>query len=180
MIHLLPHTYAVADAAQQLAASDAWDLHTDRTKRYGTPHEDVSDIWVRFRDLSEMGDDKVAFFNGEHRSVWYPCADEMPAVVELVGKVFRDVGGKELGGVLVTRIPPGGEVKPHTDGGWHARHYEKFAVQIKGNEKQAFCFDSASLSASPGQLYTFDNSKVHWVTNDSDHDRMTLIICIRR
>lgn len=180
MIELLPNTYAVAEAARELDACSAWDLHTDRTARYGTPHEDVSDIWLRFRDLSEMGEDKVAFFNGPHASAWYPCAKELPAVVELAGKVFRDVGGKELGGVLITRIPPGGEVKPHIDGGWHAGYYEKFAVQIKGNERQAFCFEGVELSATPGQCYTFDNSKLHWVVNDSEHERMTLIVCIRR
>lgn len=180
MIELLPNTYAVAEAARELDACSAWDLHTDRTARYGTPHEDVSDIWLRFRDLSEMGEDKVAFFNGPHASTWYPCAKELPAVVELAGKVFRDVGGKELGGVLITRIPPGGEVKPHIDGGWHAGYYEKFAVQIKGNERQAFCFEGVELSATPGQCYSFDNSKLHWVVNDSEHERMTLIVCIRR
>ena len=70
-------------------------------------------------------------------------------------------------------------MKPHIDGGWHAAYYGKFALQVKGNEDQAFHFQHAHLSALPGELYTFDNSKMHWVTNDSDEERVTLIICIR-
>lgn len=180
MIVLLPGQFTVADAVSQLQAQPVWDLHTSRTQRYGTPHAAVSDVWVRFNDPAKMHTDPVAFFQGEHESVWYPCASLLPAVVALIGQVFRAVGGKRLGGVLVTRIPPGGRVEPHIDTGWHAGYYEKFAVQLQGNERQSFCFEDSALSATPGQLYTFDNSKLHWVVNDSAHDRMTLIICIRR
>lgn len=89
------------------------------------------------------------------------------------------VGGDRLGMVLITRIPPRGRVEPHIDSGWHAGYYAKYAVQIKGNAGQAFHFDGESLSPEPGDLYTFDNSKLHWVTNDSDEERITCIICIR-
>jgi quercetin dioxygenase-like cupin family protein len=103
----------------------------------------------------------------------------IPAVWSLARKVKRHVGAKTLGGVLVTKIPPGGRVEPHVDGGWHASHYDKYAVQLKGNAQQAFCFEDSELRPEPGDLYTFDNSKLHWVTNDSDSERMTLIICLR-
>ena len=181
MIRMLPHTYAVAAVVRELERnSEFWDLHTDRTQRYATPHRDVSDIWLRFNDIANMGSDRVAFFNGEHESVWYPCADVLQRAKRLAQEVFRDVGGSQLGGVLITRIPPGGMVRPHKDGGWHAGFYEKFAVQLKGNAKQAFHFEDSSLSAEPGQLYTFDNSRLHWVTNDSDDNRITMIVCVKR
>lgn len=142
-------------------------------------HTGMSDIWVRYNSWKNYHGDITAF-NGEHISVWYPEAHIIPAVFDLVWKVFKHVGGEKLGGVLITKIPPGGRVEPHIDSGWHASYYEKFAVQLLGNDKQAFHFEGYSLSAKPGELYTFDNSKTHWVTNDSDSDRMTLIICIRR
>lgn len=69
---------------------------------------------------------------------------------------------------------------PHVDTGWHAGFYEKAAIQIKGDARQAFHFDDASLSALDGESYAFDNSKLHWVTNDSDRERITLIVCMRR
>lgn len=150
-----------------------------RTTAYETPHKSVSDIWVRYNDWANFNGDPQAF-NAEHDSVWYPVIDKIPACRALVRKVFKHVKGSKLGGVLITRIPPGGEVKPHIDGGWHAGYYDKFAVQLQGNKDQAFCFEDSRLSAEPGELYTFDNSKLHWVTNDSDEDRMTLIVCIRK
>ncbi|HET6725887.1 MAG TPA: aspartyl/asparaginyl beta-hydroxylase domain-containing protein [Gammaproteobacteria bacterium] len=172
--------YDVAAAVAQIDANpSAWNRHRDRTVREG-PHACVDDIWVRFNPIGNMADDPVAFFRGEHVSEWYPVADEIPAARALAKQVFADVGGTRLGGVLITRVPAGGKVLPHVDSGWHAGYYEKFAVQLRGNEQQTFHFENSSLSALPGESYTFDNSKLHWVTNDSDEDRMTLIVCIRR
>jgi len=150
-----------------------------RTEAYATPHLTVSDVWVRYNDWANFKGDQ-AEFNDVHEPVWYPVIHKIPAAWSLARKVMRHVGGRELGGVLITKIPPGGEVKPHIDTGWHAGHYEKFLVQVKGNSSQAFQFEGESLSAEPGDLYTFDNSKLHWVTNDSDSDRISLIICVRR
>lgn len=181
MIQALPYRFDVSEAVRQIDAQpDVWNRYRDRLDRYGSPHSGVDDIWVRFNAPENMGAGPEAFFQGEHESAWYPVVHQLPAVWSLVRSLYRRVGGKRLGGVLITRIPPGGEVKPHIDTGWHAGFYEKFAIQIKGTPEQAFCFEGTQLSALPGESYTFDNSKLHWVTNDSDTDRMTLIVCIKR
>lgn len=172
--------FDVSALVDQLAAHpEAWNRHTMRTEAYATPHKAVSDIWVRYNDWANFDGDPQAF-NAAHESVWYPVIVDIPAAWSICRRVMRHVGGKTLGGVLITRIPPGGAVTPHVDDGWHAQHYEKFAVQVRGNKDQAFCFDGAELRPEPGDLYTFDNSRRHWVTNDSDSERITLIICIRR
>jgi hypothetical protein len=179
-IRHLASGYDVAPLAAQLAAHpEAWSRHTMRTDAYRTPHKAVDDIWVRYNAWENFAGD-VQAFNAEHESSWYPVIADLPAAWSLARKVLRDVGGGRLGGVLITRIPPGGRVNPHVDTGWHAGYYEKFAVQIASNESQAFCFEDAELRPLPGDLYTFDNSRLHWVTNDSDTPRITLIVCVRR
>lgn len=172
----LGFTFDVTQALRELdAAPELWNEHR---QRLNGPHTDVSDIWVRYRPWNEY-DGNPVFFNQPHKSEWYAGAAKIPAVRELAEQMFHLVSGAELGGVLITLIPAGGEVKPHVDGGWHAEYYRKFAIQLKGNEKQAFCFEDSRLSAEPGESYEFDNSKLHWVTNDSDEERMTLIVCVR-
>ncbi len=179
MIQTIGLTLDVAEAVKQVDAHpEVWNTHRMRTEQYGTPHNGVSDIWVRYRNWADYTGDWAAFHD-EHESEWYPVVTTFPAVWSLTRKLKRFVGGKRLGGVLITKIPPGGRVEPHIDGGWHARHYDKYAVQLKGNQDQAFCFEDSELRAEPGECYTFDNSKLHWVTNDSDSDRMTLIVCVR-
>lgn len=180
-IRRLEWRYDVSEAVRQIEANPSvWNRYRDRLDRYGSPHTGVSDIWVRFNPIRNIATDPVAFFQGEHESEWYPVADEVPALRALAVRLFKDVGGRRLGGVLVTKIPAGGEVKPHVDTGWHAEFYEKFAIQLKGNAEQAFCFDGARLSAMPGESYWFRNDVTHWVENPSSEDRMTLIVCIKR
>jgi aspartyl/asparaginyl beta-hydroxylase (cupin superfamily) len=121
----------------------------------------------------------MAAFNGPHTSEWYPVVEHIPSVIRLCLDVLEYVGDTELGGVLITRVPPGGGVKPHVDGGWHASRYRKHIVQLKGNKDQGFFFVDHEVRANPGQIYAFDNSQLHWVKNDSDSDRVSLIICSR-
>lgn len=156
---------------------ELWNEHTGRTEAYKSPHKGVDDIWVRYADPVNI--DRPDF-HGPHQSVWYPSVTKIPAAWSLARRVMRMVGGKALGGVLITRIHPGGMVRPHVDKGWHAGEYEKFGVQVKGNKDQAFCFEGMELRPEPGDLYTFDNSKLHWVVNDSGTERITLIVCIKR
>lgn len=173
-IAMLGHGWDVRPMREQLAANpDVWNTHPERTQAYGTPHKAVSDIWVRYGETPDA-------CKAEHESVWYPVVSRIPAAWSIARRVFHRVGGKRLGGVLITKVPAGGEVTPHVDHGWHAGYYEKFAVQIAGNEDQAFCFEDAELRPVTGDLYTFRNDVSHWVTNPSAEDRMTLIICIRR
>lgn len=118
---------------------------------------------------------------GPHESQWYPVATELPGLKDICYETLRLVEGERLGGILITRIPAGKECKPHRDAGWHAEYYNlKVAVQIAGNEEQAFHFETESLSALPGDVYVFQNQYLHWVTNPSNEDRMTLIIAIRK
>lgn len=149
---------------------ELWDQNPGRTQDKGSPHHGLADIWARYAK------DKNA--TGAHESAWYPCADLLP-IRELVYPLMSFVHGEQLGGVLITKIPAGQECKPHTDPGWHARYYDKFAIQIQSSPGQRFCFDGESLESKPGDLYFFDNSHSHWVTNPTPYDRITLIACIK-
>jgi len=169
---LVDEIAAALDANPQL-----WNQHRMRTESPHSPHREVDDIWVRYNAAENFT--TMDEFNGPHESTWYPSADLLH-VKQLVLDVMRYVSGTALGGVLITRIPAGKQVYPHADQGWHARHYEKFALQIRGNERQAFCFDDEQLVTFPGDLYSFDNAHRHWVRNESAEDRVTMIVCVRR
>lgn len=177
-IQMLNATFDVSMALEQIAQHpELWNHYAHRTYAGGA-HRQVDDIWVRYNDFANYAANPD-FFVGEHDSVWYPDSAKIPAVKGLCMELMATVGGERLGGVLITRIPPGGGVEPHVDHGWHAGYYEKFAIQLMGTEDQAFCFDGYTVSALPGQCYTFDNSRKHWVTNSSNVPRMTLICCVR-
>lgn len=172
-IRLLAEGVNVQPLREALAAHpELWNERTERTAPEDSPHHGLDDIWARFADPATMQP------NGSHDSIWYAPADRLP-VRELVRPLMAAVHGERLGGVLITRIKPGQMCKPHVDEGWHARAYEKFAIQIAAEPEQAFCFESTSLVTKPGDVFWFRNDVQHWVTNESDRDRVTLIVCIK-
>lgn len=169
--------YDCADLLASLGpACPFWGMHVSRTAGGMSPHCETSDIWVRYNEYGKRFDND---FHGPHDAVWYPASRVLP-VKPLIFKLMRECEGERLGGILITKIPPGKSIKPHTDKGWHAGFYEKFAIQVQAHPKQAFHFDDVSLVTKPGDVFWFNNSYSHWVTNDSPIDRITMIVCIKR
>lgn len=152
---------------------ELWNQHTARTESSDSPHHGLDDIWARFGDAARAQD------GAAHQARWYPAA-ELLGIRQMCHDLVHMVHGTELGGVLITRIPPGAKCRPHTDPGWHARYYEKFAVQIASAPGQRFCFEDQSLETRPGDVYWFDNQHLHWVDNDTPYERISMIVCIKR
>lgn len=173
-IRLLHRGLNVQPLVQALAAHpELWNQQTARTESPQSPHHGLDDIWARFADPESMRED------GSHDSVWYQPADVLP-VRDYARALMTQTGGERLGGILITRIPPGATCKPHIDPGWHAAHYSKFAIQIAADpETQAFCFHGHELRTAPGDVFWFNNHHEHWVTNEGPHARITAIFCIR-
>lgn len=178
-IRALNLTLSVAQLFRELTAHpELWDEFDLRTNHPQSPHRELSDIFVRYNARANFQGDRQAF-NAEHESVWWPTIEKLPSIYSIVWNLMKFVEGERLGMVLVTKIPAGKTCYAHTDNGWHARYYEKYAVQIASAPGQAFHVEDAELSAKPGEVYWFDNARTHWVMNESDQDRITLIVCIR-
>ncbi len=151
-----------------------WNQHQARTQDPASPHHEVHDIWVRYAALAEAGKP------GPHESVWYPESQPIQqAVRAIVYPLMHLVQANRLGGILITKIPAGKMCKPHRDDGWHARYYRKFAVQVQSAPGQLFHVEEQSLEPAPGDVYEFQNHFEHWVTNDTPHDRVTMIVCLQ-
>lgn len=153
---------------------ELWDRDTARTEHPDSPHNGLSDIWVRWAPPGVDG-------GKPHASAWWPAADKL-GVYDLIAKSITAIGWPNvtIGGVLITRIPAGKMCKPHKDGGWHASEYQKFGIQIESAPGQAFCFEGERLETRPGDIFWFDNSHTHWVENETDYDRITMILCLKR
>jgi hypothetical protein len=176
-IRLLPMRFDVAPLSAELTRHpELWNEHPFRTEHPRSPHREAADIWLRYNALEHLG----PHFNDPHESVWYQSIAKLPAARVLAEDMFEAVDGFTLGGVLLTKIPAHAQVYPHADNGWHATWYSKYAIQIAGNDRQAFCFGDGCLSPLTGESFQFENQAPHWVRNDSDEDRITLICCIRR
>jgi hypothetical protein len=156
-----------------------WNTNTYRTSNPNSPHREVDDIWIRYNRM-EVLENTPELLHAEHDSVWYPAIERLPSLRKLALDLMHHVKGERLGGILITRIPPWKQVYPHDDrGSWHAAYYDKYAVQLESAPGQSFEFEEGGFAAAPGDVYWFNNQVKHWVTNNSDFDRITAIICIR-
>jgi len=165
-----------------LAHYEEFDKITLRREGMNSPHKEMTDIWVRYNHLDNYADDILngtSNFNSEHDSVWYPVTEKIPAVKKVVFDLMCKVDGERLGGIFITKLPAGGHISPHTDNGWHACYYDKFYIPVLNKKGSVFGFEDGDIHAKEGEAWWFDNSNLHWVTNNTDSDRISMIVCIR-
>jgi len=165
-----------------------FDHYNMRRTAPGSPHSEMTDIWLRYKDVRphlESGD--FSTFGDEHDSIWYPEFDKIPDVRRMCARLMYATKGTRLGGVLITKLPPGGKIKFHSDHSWHADYYEKFYVPIQNEEGATFSFRGLTdgnplmaITPNEGEVWWFDNSEEHAVVNGSNVDRLAMIVCIRR
>lgn len=173
------HLSSIDGVQAEIAANDhLFGEYPMRAESPNSPHTEMKDIWVRYGDIARMM--KTGDFSGiadEHDSIWLK---DLPEVKKACFEVMRMVDGERLGGVLITKLPPGGKIAPHTDSGWHAAYYDKFYVPIENKKGAVFGFESGEIDGVAGDVWQFDNSRLHWVDNGSDSDRIAMVICIKQ
>lgn len=165
--------------AQLDAHPELWNQHNPRKNFLGSPHDETSDLWVRFNDYAKLDPNNYAAFSDEHVPVWYPSWEKLTSLRPIIFQLMAEVEGEMLGGVLLTKIPPRQSVRPHKDSSWHVDYYRKFYVPVQADEKSLFCCEDEEISPLPGECWMMDNRKIHWVVNESTQDRIMLIVCIR-
>lgn len=169
--------FDVKELKEYLETCDLWGEYPQRGLK-GSPHEDMKDIWVRYKNPAEnieSGD--WSNFADEHESEWLK---EIPFVKTIANALMGYLDGERLGGILITRLPNNGEIKRHVDSGWHAEYYDKYYIPIKNNRGAMFCFESGKIEPEEGEVYAFRNDVPHWVINKSGEDRIAMIICIKQ
>lgn len=163
---------------------DLWDAHRLRKDAPGSPHCRMSDVWIRYNAIERLDPENPAAFNEEHIPVWYPAYAALPELRPILFGLMAAAEGEMLGGVLITRIPPGEGIGLHADNSWHVQYYpDKFYLTLQNATGSVFgCRHRGAeelLCPHPGEIWRFDNRKLHWVENQSNEDRITLIVCIR-
>lgn len=160
--------------------SELWDQETLRTTHPETPHGAVSDIWIRFNDLTEWkktGD--PASVIDQHESIFYPAAMKLPQLRPILFGVMHTVEGERLGRVIITRLPPGKVITPHVDSGDHAAYYDRYQLMLQNQPGSIFKCGDEQVYMPTGSLWFFRNEIMHSVENYSSEDRIALIIDIK-
>jgi hypothetical protein len=157
---------------------ELWNENRDRKDRKITAHSEMDDIWLRYRKRDELKQDSD-FLAKDFYPVWYPAIDKLFELRSIIMPVMNLTRGTHLGGCLITKLPPSGRILPHQDFGWHPEFFEtKVYVPLKSNSNCINYVEEEALNMKSGEAWIFNNQKIHSVENNSNDDRITLIISI--
>ena len=88
----------------------------------------------------------------------------------------------ELGRVLITRIPPGGQILPHRDDAGeyvNMRDIARYHVVIQGLPGSLYHCGNETVNMRTGQIWWFNAKLDHAVINESADDRIHLLCDVR-
>jgi hypothetical protein len=140
----------------------------------------MTDLWIRYFDRSTLHG--PADYNRPGQCVFYPVWDKLPSLHPVVWTLMASQKSVELGGILATRLPPGGRIERHSDAGaWHAERYNfKCYIVLEANARCVVECDGDEQVFREGEIFEFDNTCQHSMENGGDTQRTTLIVCLRR
>lgn len=159
---------------------ELWNQHTGRTASADSPHNQLSDIWLRWRPLDTLVAPE-SYNEPFAELVWYPGAAALPAARFILMTIMQRVGATAMGGALITRVPPGCQVKPHNDVvSWHANYYGlKVYTVIRTNPNVVNWVDGEEWIPEAGQVFAYENTRPHAVYNEGEEDRLTMMAAFR-
>lgn len=162
---------------------ELWNQHQWRTTYKGTPHVNVSDIWLRYSspDMTTDIENTVPVTN-DTAPVWFPAFKELPQCRPIIFDLMRRLEAYELGRVLITKIPPGGRILPHKDatGAYtDTQDGSRYHIVLQGNPGSLFHCGDEQVCMRTGEVWHFNHLEEHAVTNNSDDDRIHLLVDVR-
>lgn len=150
------------------------------------PFGEIESIMLRFPEkrVFEQESEVEAYKRGEHfydqhECVDYPAYAVLTEARPLVMGLMSYVGGERLGRVMVNKIAPGGRIYPHADTPEHTDYYTRFHIVLQSG---AGCFIRAGdeqLEMRTGDVFWFNNKLEHEVVNNSNIDRISMVIDIK-
>jgi hypothetical protein len=97
----------------------------------------------------------------------------------MVFALMSRVGAVELGSILITKLPLGQMIQPHTDAGnWAPAYYNCKAHLTLAGSALVRCEDEV-CRFDAGTVWTFDNLLTHSIECVGDSDRIVCIVSMR-
>lgn len=179
--HKIAENVAVLPLAHALARNfELWNANRFRTEFPNTPHVDVDDIWLRFSDPKKCTTTSEVI--GDDKPIWHPAAKLLPEAKPIIVDLMRGVNAYELGRVLITRIPPGGRILPHSDAAGayvNMGDIARYHVVLQGLPGSLFHCGDETVCMRTGEVWWFRADLVHAVENGSAADRVHLLVDLR-
>jgi Aspartyl/Asparaginyl beta-hydroxylase len=174
---------------QVMTQPELWNAKTTRTYHPQSALRNIDDILLRYNAFNE-GDDFVEKVCSEIENVNMPAFNVLPAAQNIVFGLMTRMAGERLGRVFISRMAPGCIIPPHTDRIIQAEeafpnkvppavYYSRYQVALKASPGVEFRVGDEQVYMAPGSIWYFNNLIEHSVINNSNDDRISMVVDIR-
>ena len=78
--------------------------------------------------------------------------------------------------VLFVKLLPGGKITPHMDSGFSLTHSHRVHIPLLTNDETHFTVGESTVNMLEGEIWEINNRRLHSVSNNSEAERIHLII----
>ncbi len=148
----------------------AWEQATGRQDKIRVQREALA---IPLRGLR-----KSAISGRPRRDVlesrWTSGSIAFPHARKFIQSTAEGLGGLP-GRAKIVNLPPGKRVYPHIDRGAYYLVHARFHLVLRSTQGSVLRVDDETQRLRNGELWWFDNNKVHEAWNDGDESRIHLI-----
>jgi len=113
-------------------------------------------------------------YSPEKHKHYEQFSSDITKICEIVG---GSIGQVSENSSMLTRMNPGGIIKPHKDHGVVHRNTHRIHIPILTNSLCFFTVGGISMNLKPGEIWVIDNTnRVHKVNNNGTTHRIHMII----
>ncbi|QHI99143.1 hypothetical protein GT347_14800 [Xylophilus rhododendri] len=152
-----------------LSQPEAWAINTIRQRTLACQRETES---IFLRCGVDPGPGMLLADVQESRAT--PTAMRFPLLTAWLHDAATALQG-EPGRALLARLPPGGQVYPHRDGGSYYARRGRYHLVLQSTEGSRMVCGGEEVVMREGECWWFDNRQVHAAFNDSSSPRVHLI-----
>lgn len=150
------------------------------------PFGEIESIMLRFPEkrVFEQEEELEKYKQGlssfdQHESIDYPAFGILTEARPIIFGLMSLVKGERLGRVMINKIAAGGRIYPHEDSKEHTDYYTRFHVVLQSGAGCILKAGDEQLEMRTGDVFWFNNKLNHEVINNSESDRLSMVIDIK-
>jgi len=149
--------------------NEIWDEHTLRQTLF-EPHKHTQTLEIMW-DMDSLQTNKI----GKIHSNYYKL--DMELFLSKIKPIYElNYGKGYFVRVLLVKLKSNTNIATHVDNGESLVNCKRTHIPIITNELISFTINNERKCLSEGEIWEIDNTKEHSVDNNSDEDRIHLIV----
>jgi tetratricopeptide (TPR) repeat protein len=126
------------------------------------------------QSLMLIYDDDFRHYNPTYHNIYSQFEDELKPLLDFIAENFQHNGFVVR--LIFTKLQGHGKIPTHADMGYSLLHCHRIHVPIISNDHVFFRVGGEQKVMRPGEMWEINNATFHAVDNQSDEDRIHMII----